>query len=220
MNKKSTNTSSNHIWSIDFPIIRFIALGSAIMFIGLTLLQLGCAYKFQGYVSVPAYIDNVSSREILNKKGVRTEYTFDVHWTYEGQEHVSTRTSSIDPPDYDLSEVRVNPNTGEMTLGSTKGSLGGAILTIVISGIGIFIWLILFLFSKNRSEEVDENCGVSIAMGIVGLPITLLCTYATCSESKYSSSIDVSVMLDIIFAIALIAGIIIKILNKKNLEPV
>lgn len=210
MNTKSRTIISNQNKYNEISVFRFIALNIAVLCIGLTLIQLFAAYEFKDYETATAYIDNVSSRERYTRKGVRTEYTYDVHWTYDGEKHVTTKKSSMDKPDYNLSEVRVNPETKEMTLGSSKGSLDGALLTIGTSAACFLIWLILFLFSKNRKQEVNENCTLSIGIGIVGLPMTLLCTFAIFSDSKYSSSAFPIVMLDICFAISLIAGIIVK----------
>ncbi len=216
MNTKSMNIISNQCRYNDVSVIRFIALNIAVLFIGLTVIQLFAAYDFRDYESAPAYIDNVSSEYRHTRKGVRTEYTFDVHWFYDGEEHVSTRTSSIDAPDYDLSEVRINPDTKEMTLGSTQGSLDGALLTIATSAISFVIWLVLFLLSKNRKKEMNDNCNISIGIGIVGLPIALLCTFAVLSDSTHLSSAVPVILLDICFAISLIAGIIVKKKLKKS----
>ena len=210
MNTKSTSIISNQTNYYNLPLIRYIAINVAVLFIGLTVIQLIAAYDFKDYDTAPAYIDNVTSEERYTRKGVRTEYTFDVHWSYEGENHVTTKKSSIDPPDYNLSEVKVNPETKKMTLGSTEGSLGGALLTIGISAGSFLIWLFLLLLSKDRKKEVNDNCNVSIGLGIVGLPITLLCTYATMSGGRYSSSTIPTIMLNACFAISLIAGIIVK----------
>ncbi len=216
MNTKSTNIISDQTNYYNLPLIRYIAINVAVLFIGLTVIQLIAAYDFKDYDTAPAYIDNVTSEERYTGKGVRTEYTFDVHWSYEGENHVTTKKSSIDPPDYNLSEVKVNPETKKMTLGSTEGSLGGALLTIGISAGSFLIWLFLLLLSKDRKKEVNDNCNVSIGLGIVGLPITLLCTYATMSGGRYSSSTIPTIMLNACFAISLIAGIIVKKAIKKS----
>ena len=216
MNTKSTSIISNQTNYYNLPLIRYIAINVAVLFIGLTVIQLIAAYDFKDYDTAPAYIDNVTSEERYTRKGVRIEYTFDVHWSYEGENHVTTKKSSIDPPDYNLSEVKVNPETKKMTLGSTEGSLGGALLTIGISAGSFLIWLFLLLLSKDRKKEVNDNCNVSIGLGIVGLPITLLCTYATMSDGRYSSSTIPTIMLNACFAISLIAGIIVKKAIKKS----
>ncbi len=199
----------------DNSLIRFIALNIAVLCIGLSLIQLGAAKDFEDYVSVPAYIDNVSSEIRYSRKGAKTEYTFDVHWFYEGTEHITTKKTYVDAPDYNLSEVRVNPATMEMSLGSVQGSIDGALLTAGVSAISLFIWLIFFLFSKNRKKEVLGNCNISIGIGIVGLPICLLCTYAVLSDSRYYSSAPPIIMLDICFAISLLAGILVKKTVRK-----
>ncbi|MBE5845055.1 MAG: hypothetical protein E7302_12940 [Butyrivibrio sp.] len=216
MNTKSTSIISNQTSYYDLPLIRYIAINIAVLFIGLSVIQLIAANDFKDYDTAPAYIDNVTSESRYTRKGVRTEYTFDVHWTYEGENHITTKKSSIDPPDYDLAEVRVDPETKKMTLGSSEGSLEGALLTLGITGISLLIWLVLFIFSKNKKAEVNENCTIAIGIGIVGLPIALLCTYGTFSNSKYSSSTLPIVMLDICFGLSLILGIIIKKMIKGN----
>ena len=200
----------------NYSLIRFIALTIATLFFCLTVLQLYYAYELKDYRTVPAYIDHISSKERYTSKSVRTEYTYDVHWTYNGKEHVTTIDSAIDKPDENLSEVRVNPSTGQMSMGSSKGSIKGCTLTSGIALASFLVWLFFLIISENRRKEILENCNLAIVMGIVALPITGFCTYSTNSDARYARSVLTMVVLDLLFGIMLAAGILLKVKMKRR----
>lgn len=196
--------------------IRLFAVLLFLIFASLTIMQFISAAKFSNYETAPAYITNVTSDTEFTGKGTWTKYTYDVYWTYNDEEHITTIRSLIDEPDYDLTIVSVDPDTLEMTLGSTKKSLQGSLFTACIAIAAFIVWRVLLILSKNRKAEVLSNTTHLIAISLIALPITALCTYAICTDSRYSSSLEPIVMLDIVFAIALIGSIIVKLFVKRD----
>ncbi len=202
----------------DYATMRLICVFCAVMFFGLTIMQYQSADEMSDYDTAPAYITDVTSREVINRKGVHYEYTYNVHWYYEDEWHVKTISGQIDPPDQELSEVRVNPVSKKMTIGSSEGSRHGANMTAIIVGILLVLYIILLVIDKNRLEGINQNCTLSIAMGVLGGIITGLCCKIVYSDSRYVDDRGPMIFLTALFVIMGIGGIIGKILiaSQKN----
>ncbi len=200
----------------NYSSIRMFAAWIMVFFFAITIYQLDAANEFKNYDTAEAYITDVATGTELTSKGSRTVYSYNVHWYYDGENHITKINSQIDPPDYNLTEVRVNPVTEEMTLGSTEGSYKGALLTIGISFAAFLIWGFLLLISKNRKKEMHHTSVLSMSVGILGLVITLLCRFVVYSDVKYGSSVEAVDFMIYLSLFATIAGLVLMILTREK----
>jgi hypothetical protein len=199
----------------DFHSIRFLCILFFFIFSSLTYFQLEAAEDFKDYVSAPAYITDMSSRKVFRKSGVRTLYSFTVHWEYEGKEYQKEYKDVLDPHS-DLKEVHIAPDNSDMTLGSHDGSIQGSFLTLATCAAAFVIWIILFFRSKNILEEVKENCYMGIGISLLSSIVAGFFYHVTASDHRYQSSSESLGGLTILSIIGLILSIIVLIIVNKR----
>ncbi len=198
----------------DFHSIRFLCILFFFLFSSLTYSQLEAAESFEDYISAPAYITDMSSRKEFRKSGIRTLYSFTVHWEYEGEEYQKRYKDVLDPH-RDLKEVHIAPDNSDMTLGSREGSIQGAFLTFATCAAAFVIWIILFFRSKNILVEVKENCYMGIG---VSLLFSIMCGFfyhVTTTDHRYRSSASILGDLTMLGIIGLSLSIVVLIIVKR-----
>ena len=198
----------------DYHSIRFLCVMIFFMFMTLSIMQMNSAKELEDYVSAPAYVTDVSSRQQYRKSGVRTLYSFTVHWEYEGQEYQKKYTDLLDPHS-GLDEVHIAPDNSDMTLGSSEGSIQGAIMTLLFCAVAFVVWTILFIISKNKCYEVKENCHLGIGLCSLLSIIAGFFYHVTSTDPRYQSSASAMGALALLGIIGLAFSIIILIIVKR-----
>ena len=198
----------------DYHSIRFLCVMIFFVFTTLSIMQMNSAKELEDYVSAPAYVTDVSSRQQYRKSGVRTLYSFTVHWEYEGQEYQKKYTDSLDPHS-GLDEVHIAPDNSDITLGSSEGSTQGAIMTLLFCAVAFVVWTILFIISKNKCYEVKENCYMGIGLCSLSSIMTGFFYHAISTDPRYHKSVSTMGALLAVSVIGLTVSIILLIIVKK-----
>jgi len=198
----------------DYHSIRFLCVMIFFVFMTLSIMQMNSATELEDYVSAPAYVTDVSSRQQYRKSGVRTLYSFTVHWEYEGQEYQKKYTDLLDPHS-GLDEVHIAPDNSDMTLGSSEGSIQGAIMTLLFCAVAFVVWTILFIISKNKCYEVKENCHMGIGLCSLSSIMTGFFYHAISTDPRYQKSVSTMGALLTVSVIGLTVSIILLIIVKR-----
>lgn len=198
----------------DYHSIRFLCIMIFSVFMLLTIMQISAAKDLEEYISAPAYVTDISSRKEYRKSGTRTLYSFTVHWEYEGEEYQKKYVDVFDP-DLGLDEVHIAPDNSDMTLGSSEGSIQGAIMTLLFCAVAFVVWTILFIISKNKCYEVKENCYMGIGLCSLSSIMTGFFYHAISTDPRYQKSVSTMGALLAVSVIGLTVSIILLIIVKK-----
>ncbi|SDB63293.1 MULTISPECIES: hypothetical protein [unclassified Butyrivibrio] len=143
-----------------FSVLRLGFLIAAVIFVALTGVLFFISSRYQKYETVQAYITDVSSRYRTTDKGLCTEYTYMVHWFYDGKWHVSKELSEEIEPDINLSQVKVNPATQKIMMKDTGAFLVGAIAALIVAILCLIAFISLTVITKTREKEFTGENGL------------------------------------------------------------
>ncbi|MBE5858654.1 MAG: hypothetical protein E7301_00800 [Butyrivibrio sp.] len=157
-------------------IYRIYLITIAIFFGFVSIIMFYTGIRTNDYEPVPAYISDITSREVLRKQGIRTEYDYIVHWIYDGKEYHRTLRNQITEPDQNLSEVWINEDNTDMSVSESDSSLKSAVSLILIAIICFLLWLQLFRkakkiipVSKEKWESMYTLTKLVLIIGLVGV---------------------------------------------------
>ena len=121
----------------------------------LGIVQFELAYFAHDYMEVPAYITDVSGEKHLHRSGSRTEYTYTVHYFFNGNEY-SARQISGDRPDRDISTAWVAEDNSDVTIYSPH-SMDVTALVLMLLGIPAFaLWAVLYKRAEPKKASDKE----------------------------------------------------------------
>ncbi len=201
--------------------VRKIIIGLAFLMLFLAYIQYGMSVITNDYIEVPAYITDISGTQKIRKSGPRSEYTYIIHYTYNGLEYSQTQTSG-DCPDPDITKAWVARDNSDVTLYS-NASMNESTLSFIAISILLFIaWAVLY--KKSRLEEADNSEIASNVMitafisaftsGFASLA-TLFCLKHSTAETSIFVNSSLLFVCVIIFLFTLLIGIIARLEMKK-----
>ena len=119
------------------------------------------------------------------RRGAVREYTYTVHWFYEGDEYTK-KFKSLDEPDEDLSYVRINEDNTDIIPGSLKGQYSGALMCFGIAAVAAVGWGIILWTDRKKVRTKDdwEDIYIGSWVGIAILPFGIFFSYIGMNHGK------------------------------------
>ena len=198
---------------------RRMLLVIACVFYILAFIQLKGAVISTDYIEVPGYVTDISSRKVLRKRGIKTEYTYTVHWTYEGEEH-SQKARSLERPDENLSYVRINKENTDMIAGSLEGQHRGALGSFVFATVALIAGIILYKKDKDKKISKDEwDTILSYTWVMIFIfPFGIFFSYLYLTHTSGATAVLAPQGLMIMFTLAEIIAIVVNRIAKKHTD--
>ena len=201
---------SKGFWKLLLPAL-------ASLFIMLAIVQLHGAIASKDYEKVPGYISDVTYETVYRRRGPVREYTYTVHWFYEGEEYTK-KFVALDKPDEDLSYVRINEDNTDIIPGSLKGQYSGALMCFGVAAVAAVGWFILLWTDRKKVRTKDdwENIYIGSWLAIFLMPFGIFFSYIGMTHEKASTADYAMRGLLILFSLAEILAIILNRVSKKR----
>ena len=201
---------------------RATVLACAFGFLLMGIIQFEFAHFALDYTEVPAYITDVSGRKRLQRFGSTTEYTYTVHYFYNGNEY-SMQQRSGDRPGRDISTAWVAEDNSDVTIYSPH-SMDVTAMIILLLGFALFaLWVVLYkraeLTNYSNMKIASDVAIVSfiIVAGSAFSVVVLIYCYFNLSSNAANKLMHLTLLLfsGLLFMSSLIIGSIALMEYKK-----
>ena len=168
------------------------------------------AYNRLSYLEVDGFIAEVEEKESFSIKEKKTEYEYNIHYFYNGEERIYHKERVSSKPDESISKVYCSKDGDTVSLENSEDTIKDARFLFIISGLLYLLGYLLYkMTGKIGPYSFNKNWTDLKATGIIGMMASsgglfIMLQYLIRCLKISKASVDVIIILCFMLTVSII----------------